>query len=185
MQDDDPTPVPSSSARSYIERTSSISSSHTSTSTSSESKTATADDINANDTLEPPTKSRFLVYTAGANKKLVGWILKDKDKSGPRLKAVCNLKCHRTPAGSMCTRSQTVQRNLPSQTGRPVGRLAAWLRSHHPDRKDHQEYEPNYEARSRARTDAKAEYDASDINTLNIFELECPKDIGEHSEPED
>ena len=175
MQDDDPTPVPSCS-----ESTSSIRSSHAATSTGSES-----DDINAYDTVEPPKKSRFLVYTAGANKKLVGWILKDKDKSGPRLKAVCNLKCHRTPAGSMCTRSQTVQRNLPSQTGRPVGRLAAWFRSHHPDRKDHQEYEPNYEARSRARTDAKAEYDASDINTLNIFELECPKDIGEHSEPED
>ena len=78
-----------------------------------------------------------------------------------------------------------MQRNLPSHTGRPVGRLAAWLRSPEPDRKDHQEYEPNYEARSRARTDAKAEYDASDINTLNIFELEYPKDIGEHSEPED
>ena len=180
MQDDDPSPGPSSRASSSIESTSSIRSSHAATSTGSES-----DDINAYDTAEPPKKSRFLVYTAGANKKLVGWILKDKDKSGPRLKAVCNLKCHRTPAGSACTRSQTVQRNLPLQTGRPVGRLAAWLRSHQPDRKDHREYEPNYEARSRARTDAKAEYDASDINTLNIFELECPKDIGEHSEPED
>ena len=178
MQDDDPTPVPSSRAPSYIESTSSIRSSHAVTSTGSES-----DDINAYDTVEPPKKSRFLVYTAGANNKLVGWILKDKDKSGTRLKAVCNLKCHRTPAGSMCTRSQTVQRNL--QTGRPAGRLAAWLRSHKPDREKHQECEPNYEARSRARTDAKAEYDASDINTLNIFELECPKDIGEHSEPED
>ena len=85
----------------------------------------------------------------------------------------------------MCIRSQTVQRGIYLHTGRPVGRLAAWLRSHKPARKDHQEWEPNYEARSRARTDAKAEYDASDINTLNIFELEYPKDIGEHSEPED